>query len=487
MFKKKNLLVIAVLLFVVSMVFVGCDDNEQLEILEKQNSFIKLNISFDQLNAKLSKYSTYIESQLKVGGEDEFIINLETDNIIEFETEDTNTYTLKANTIGDDQSSFTNIIYIEKNNQLKKYLIKYIPTQEWKTQRLTNPEIPYSGDTKLLNLDGDILDQNQIIEGFSVPKNTTGLVCYYEVVPVYQTTFDLDHLVGYEYELIGCISDGEPEDNGIEEGDSGGGGTDTSGDSDPPNNGGGEQTDNGNDDSSNETNNNEDDDGEPIITDPVLGDNNDDDGNLLMELNELLCTPITANQYNEVGSEIIEQIYNFLFTTINPDQGECSDANFDLLDSILNSGNFDIDDESPNAKEAALFVIFHIQAPLHIQNSITALNKAQEVALTLSDGTSGLHNGRADAFRHAFWNALGTAEFGGSIMKLFADAHEWGQTNQTEVVMDLHNNQEGRNVAIVNFYGISTSETVISQDVLDLLFNGTLRYINNGQITPTNP
>lgn len=56
---------------------------------------------------------------------------------------------------------------------------------------------------------------------------------------------------------------------------------------------------------------------------------------------------------------------------------------------------------------------------------------------------TGITNGKADAFRHAYWNALGTAEFGSYIMKLFADAHEHGQSG-LDVDMDLYNNHIGR-------------------------------------------
>ena len=35
-----------------------------------------------------------------------------------------------------------------------------------------------------------------------------------------------------------------------------------------------------------------------------------------------------------------------------------------------------------------------------------------------------MRDGRADAFRHAYWNALGTAEFGSNITQIFTDAHE---------------------------------------------------------------
>lgn len=94
-----------------------------------------------------------------------------------------------------------------------------------------------------------------------------------------------------------------------------------------------------------------------------------------------------------------------------------------------------------------------------------------------------IEDGKADAFRHAFWNALGTVDFGAHVMKLFADAHEWGESGLA-VDMDLYNNQEGREIGDeLSFF---TTNDEISNEVLQELFNGRLRYINNGALLPTN-
>ena len=146
-------------------------------------------------------------------------------------------------------------------------------------------------------------------------------------------------------------------------------------------------------------------------------------------------------------------------------------------DFILNSGNFDVDDEKPNAKEAALFALFPQQALWHAQNSRTALDKALE--LVLNETLTGITDGKADAFRHAFWNALGTAEFGSEIMKLFADAHEWGESGLS-VDMDLYNNHKGR--VIGGNFNFFSSDSDISDAILEAVFNGTLKYINSSGI-----
>ncbi|GAA5094841.1 DUF6973 domain-containing protein [Nocardia iowensis] len=63
-------------------------------------------------------------------------------------------------------------------------------------------------------------------------------------------------------------------------------------------------------------------------------------------------------------------------------------------------------------------------------------------------GVSDNHN---DAFRHAYWNALMTREYGADWTKRFATAHERVPGNQPEQeAMDLHNNEVGRKIASAN-------------------------------------
>lgn len=62
-----------------------------------------------------------------------------------------------------------------------------------------------------------------------------------------------------------------------------------------------------------------------------------------------------------------------------------------------------------------------------------------------------LHNGRGDAFRHAYWNALMTRHLTSFFAELFATAHEDSPGQPAaERAMDLHNNAEGRRIGMVN-------------------------------------
>lgn len=153
-------------------------------------------------------------------------------------------------------------------------------------------------------------------------------------------------------------------------------------------------------------------------------------------------------------------------------------------DFILN--NMLVPTEQPNVVELLLFSLFPAVAIAHIENSQVALDRAYELCADLTlcgEGLNGIQDGKADAFRHAFWNALGTAEFGKYIMKLFADAHEWNKDG-LDVEMDLFNNQIGRNIG--EGFTFSSSNEIIEFVVLEALYNGELVYIYNNTLVLTN-
>jgi len=62
---------------------------------------------------------------------------------------------------------------------------------------------------------------------------------------------------------------------------------------------------------------------------------------------------------------------------------------------------------------------------------------------------NGAHNGIQDAARHVYWNCLLVRYFGEDYAKGITDGHEVNTPSDlfTEVIMDLHNNEHGRQVA----------------------------------------
>jgi hypothetical protein len=61
------------------------------------------------------------------------------------------------------------------------------------------------------------------------------------------------------------------------------------------------------------------------------------------------------------------------------------------------------------------------------------------------------NDGHNDAFRHAYWNARLTSQFGAEWTKQFTTAHEGSNPgNSTREAMDLYNNEVGRKIALAN-------------------------------------
>jgi len=238
---------------------------------------------------------------------------------------------------------------------------------------------------------------------------------------------------------------------------------------------------------------------------------------LVSELNSLLDQNLTPEQIDALapyGNEFFQSMIDFLNANYTPEaqgfieevievlaENPVAEVDFDpsnypgideghpfmwWQDNEYINNNFTIFEPLPNAYEVLLFSIFPAAALAHIENTMEAMSRAEELCLndTLCNGDfSGLEDGKADAFRHSYWNALGTAVFSDSIMKLFADAHEWGQ-DSLSVEMDLFNNEIGRNIGL-NF-SFSDSNELIEFFVLEALNNGELRYIDNGALIPTN-
>ncbi|SDJ17276.1 hypothetical protein SAMN05192558_110297 [Actinokineospora alba] len=78
----------------------------------------------------------------------------------------------------------------------------------------------------------------------------------------------------------------------------------------------------------------------------------------------------------------------------------------------------------------------------------------RQTALHTAEGKfegKGLTDGHADAFRHAYWNALMTQRYGEQWAGEFATAHERNpSSHHVPVGMDLHNNEVGRQIASAN-------------------------------------
>ncbi|MBS9524741.1 hypothetical protein KI659_12045 [Litoribacter alkaliphilus] len=103
------------------------------------------------------------------------------------------------------------------------------------------------------------------------------------------------------------------------------------------------------------------------------------------------------------------------------------------------------------------------------ENSILADEKTKDFFGPNGGGNN--HNDCGDAFRHAYWNALNVISTNNvPLSKQFADAHECDTPSNREMekIMDLHNNQVGRDI------GLLANNTNVANLVLQALYRGDL-------------
>jgi hypothetical protein len=115
--------------------------------------------------------------------------------------------------------------------------------------------------------------------------------------------------------------------------------------------------------------------------------------------------------------------------------------------------------------------------PRHILSCLGArdiVKEAREWAESQIDAQGwppdSLHNGIADAARHAFWMCRTAQEYGVAFAKGLGDAHEedsgqggYGATNSCEEkTMDLHNNSVGRDLSLASPANCCCAEKVFN-------------------------
>lgn len=96
---------------------------------------------------------------------------------------------------------------------------------------------------------------------------------------------------------------------------------------------------------------------------------------------------------------------------------------------------------------AACIKVVGVSGPYRCVQARNHANAAASAAASIYPKS--LHNGKGDAFRHCYWNARMTKDFGSSLAYKIATNHENVSSGPArERAMDLANNREGRNVGV---------------------------------------
>ncbi len=183
------------------------------------------------------------------------------------------------------------------------------------------------------------------------------------------------------------------------------------------------------------------------------------------------CSPYYTSpaKYSGLARDPNEILHSELENFVAPDivgEGEMVTVGFIVTDQI-SPGEYELLlDESGKIDLGLLFRMYLIQQK--------ALSKAEELFPNMA-----LWNDPGDAFRHAYWSALMTSEFGEEFAEKFATAHETEYNynpSKAETFMDLHNNEVGRNIAILN---PNVSDEDLQQIIMSALQEGQL-YVWDG-------
>ncbi len=176
---------------------------------------------------------------------------------------------------------------------------------------------------------------------------------------------------------------------------------------------------------------------------------------------------------SEVSNPNPTIVYTYIDVDENSGGGAGGGGNFNnyiIFESLSEATEFFMWVEDANPYEKALIGIYPVEGLAIYRNSKKAIEKAQTWYSSHPGSQNSLTDGKADAIRHAYWNALNKSSVGETIAQLFADAHEFGSTRPPSIPqslwdlqrsMDLHNNQVGRNIANTQGWGFFTLSSTI--------------------------
>ncbi len=187
-------------------------------------------------------------------------------------------------------------------------------------------------------------------------------------------------------------------------------------------------------------------------------------------------TETTWEYTEETGEpyEVCEDVWVDSDPDVDPDPDPDGGGGGGLFIDNLEIKTFEQDYRNKmSSDELILFDSLSRQDQLkYLWSAKQAIDKSKELFNSLLQ----LYNGKGDAFRHAYWNALSTQRLGSNLTGLLTSKHENIASTYPyqhfEKTMDLFNNSIGRNI------GENGSGDLV-QDILDALDNGDLRYLSN--------
>lgn len=170
--------------------FVSCQ-KEESEVVDvhrhsKEQNYSRSNINFEDFKANfLDKHENKIRNHFLPHGNkggDDYILDINTDRIVEFTNDSVSTYTLNVVTSDQDYESFTNLIYFENNNNVGEVIMKYTPTAGWLSELSNGNKLPFSGTLSIMSSDGEVMQTDEFVDG--VPQGRPS-PCVFSAFPIW--------------------------------------------------------------------------------------------------------------------------------------------------------------------------------------------------------------------------------------------------------------------------------------------------------------
>jgi hypothetical protein len=184
----------------------------------------------------------------------------------------------------------------------------------------------------------------------------------------------------------------------------------------------------------------------------------------------------------DANGNVIDFYENYLYTSCTG--GEIGEGGGDYGDPREGEVQAFEDDYKSRMSHAELLIYNNMSR----YNQLSYLVNAQTASNAAILRFPGMEQGdtKADAFRHAYFSILNVYELGLTLATNLGNAHE-ELTNQSPLAkqMDLFNNNVGRSAYV--YYSPETPYWErYSNLIYTLITNGSLRYISDGQLKPTN-
>lgn len=427
--------------------------------------------TFDQINQKPKFNNSYtivtrgISYKISTSRDNEnnpINFSIDSTTIKEITFGSKTTYTMYVVRDIQQTESFENFIVEVDNttNNIRAFLIEYFPDTEIEHVHEHN-SFSFHGTKVIREIEYDSTVFQPYVESYECGYT---LMCHYEG----------EHVAGSNctqtYLVYGCTLGGSGGSDGGGLGSGGGGGSSGSGS-------GGNNT--------NPL-------GDSLITAPVLTEEYlDEQAQIKREkdfkrnLNWDQSTWFNANTdaQNSIYEYLESQISNSIDETYPQEAKEFAmelvDTSIQLEINMADIWNNDYETfrNQMSISERAIFdTILSNRQMWYMGSAYKALEKSNEL-FPNTYIPSNSHNGKGDAFRHALWNAYFTGFCGATLAEQLTTAHEENidpnnPFPQKEIDMDLFNNQKGRLIA--SYSNINN----VTQNVLDYLNSGGLRYLN---------